>query len=70
LSYEVIRLSARYSEQWWARWLAAPGLWLQRITTQEPDEHQLEVALTALKASLSEEWQTAATPSPVEATEA
>jgi uncharacterized protein YqhQ len=30
----------------------APGLWLQKITTQEPDESQLEVALVALQCAL------------------
>lgn len=57
LSYEVIRLSARHAGSAWARWLSAPGLLLQRITTREPDDRQLEVALTALRASLSADWQ-------------
>jgi uncharacterized protein YqhQ len=57
LSYEVIRLSARHSKRAWARWLAAPGLALQRVTTREPDATQIEVALTALRASLSPDWK-------------
>jgi uncharacterized protein YqhQ len=57
LSYEVIRLSARHSKKAWARWLAAPGLGLQRVTTREPDAAQIEVALTALRASLSADWK-------------
>ncbi|MBE6626447.1 MAG: DUF1385 domain-containing protein [Ruminococcaceae bacterium] len=36
--------------------LSAPGLWMQRITTREPDEAQLEVALTALKNAIPEEF--------------
>lgn len=36
--------------------LSAPGLWMQRITTQEPDEAQLEVAITALKHAMPEEF--------------
>lgn len=51
ISYEFIRLS-RYQV---LRPLSIPGLYLQKITTQEPDEEQLEVALTALKASLGME---------------
>lgn len=51
ISYEFIRLS-RYQI---LRPLSIPGLYLQKITTQEPDEKQLEVALTALKASLGME---------------
>ena len=56
-SYEAIRVSGKYSRSRWAQGMAAPGLWLQRITTREPDASQLEVALTALKASLSAEWE-------------
>lgn len=50
LGYEFIKFSARYYEQKWAKVLIAPGLWLQKLTTREPDDAQLEVALTALKA--------------------
>ena len=35
--------------------IAIPGMWLQKITTREPDESQLEVAIVALKVSLGEE---------------
>lgn len=51
-SYELIKLSAKFSENPFVKLFIAPGLWLQRITTQEPDDKQLEVALVALKASL------------------
>lgn len=54
LSYELIRISARHAEQGVGRLLVAPGLWLQRITTREPDAGQLEVAITALHAALEE----------------
>jgi uncharacterized protein YqhQ len=46
MSFELLRLGALHA--WW-RWLSLPGLWLQKLTTQEPDEKQLEVALTALQ---------------------
>lgn len=46
LSYELIRAAARLS---WLRPVVAPGLWLQRLTTREPDERQLEVAVRALR---------------------
>lgn len=36
--------------------LSAPGLWVQRITTKEPDESQLEVALAALRCAMPEEF--------------
>jgi uncharacterized protein YqhQ len=55
LSYEVIRWTARHTGSSWGRLLVQPGLWLQRITTREPDEAQLEVALTALRAAIGED---------------
>ncbi|MBQ4066966.1 MAG: DUF1385 domain-containing protein [Clostridia bacterium] len=38
------------------KFLSAPGLWMQRITTREPDEGQLEVAITALKNAMPSEF--------------
>ena len=58
ISYEIIQLSTKKWGAGLARFLTAPGLWLQRITTKEPDEKQLEVALVALKASLNLELDT------------
>ncbi|HAV23296.1 MAG: hypothetical protein A2X67_03060 [Ignavibacteria bacterium GWA2_55_11] len=52
LSYEVIKFSAKHAATWWGRVLVAPGLWLQRITTSEPDHSQIEVAIVALKSAL------------------
>jgi uncharacterized protein YqhQ len=51
-SYELLKLSAKYSGKWWWRPMTAPGLWLQRITTREPDPEQLEVARVAVWSSL------------------
>jgi len=52
LAYEVIRFSARHLRNPVCRVLIQPGLWLQRITTKEPDDRQLEIALIALKEAL------------------
>ncbi|HEY3055040.1 MAG TPA: DUF1385 domain-containing protein [Thermoanaerobaculia bacterium] len=52
LAYEVIRFSARHLKNRFCRMLIAPGLWLQRITTKEPDDKQLEIALIALREAL------------------
>ena len=52
LSYEVIRLSAKKESSWFFKFMTKPGVWLQNITTQEPDDKQLEVAIEALKESL------------------
>jgi uncharacterized protein YqhQ len=40
------------------RWLAAPGLWLQRLTTRQPDDRQVQVAIAALQAVLLAERET------------
>ena len=53
ISYEIIRLSGKKYGKRLAQILVAPGLWLQRITTKEPDDAQLEVALVALKSALN-----------------
>jgi uncharacterized protein YqhQ len=66
LSYEIIRLSAKKESSWFFKVMTLPGVWLQNITTQEPDDQQLEVAIEALKESLKLEPQTAeAVPAPL-----
>lgn len=50
LGYEFLKFSGKYYNNRWARVLIAPGLYLQKLTTREPDDSQLEVAITALKA--------------------
>ncbi|HEY5610703.1 MAG TPA: DUF1385 domain-containing protein [Thermoanaerobaculia bacterium] len=52
LAYEVIRFSARHLENPVCKVLIRPGLWLQKITTKEPDDQQLEVAIVALQEAL------------------
>jgi len=52
ISYELIKLSGKKRESKIAKILMAPGLWLQKITTKEPSEKQLEVAIAALKEAL------------------
>ena len=57
LSYEIIRLSAKKEGGLFFKLITLPGVWLQNITTKEPDDKQLEVALVALKESLKLEPQ-------------
>jgi uncharacterized protein YqhQ len=57
LSYEIIRISAKKESGAIFKFVTRPGVWLQNITTQEPDDLQLEVALEALKESLKLEPQ-------------
>jgi len=52
LSYEVLRLVEKHSEKPSWRPLVLPGFWLQRITTREPDNNHVEIALHALLESL------------------
>jgi uncharacterized protein YqhQ len=59
LSYEIIRLSAKKEGGLVFKLMTRPGVWLQNITTKEPDDGQLEVALVALKESLKLEPQPA-----------
>ncbi|MFW6115553.1 MAG: DUF1385 domain-containing protein [Chloroflexota bacterium] len=55
ISYEFIRLTARFAHHPWMRALVGPNLALQRLTTREPDDAMLEVAITALEAVLADE---------------
>jgi len=49
LGYEVLKLTSKHRSNIFFRTLAQPGLWLQNITTKQPDDEQVEVALKALK---------------------
>lgn len=54
-SYELIKLAGEKEANPVIRLIATPGLWLQKLTTNEPDRSMLEVAIKALKAVLPEE---------------
>jgi uncharacterized protein YqhQ len=51
VSYEFIRYAAKSQGRLW-RWASQPGLWLQRITTREPTDAQLETAMKALETAM------------------
>ena len=55
IAYEFIRLTARFSDRPWMRVLTRPNLALQRLTTREPDDGMIEVAIAALKDVLTRE---------------
>ena len=55
LSYEVIKWAGKNRRKRWVRAVMWPGLMLQNLTTREPDEEQLAVAIAALEKVLSEE---------------
>jgi uncharacterized protein YqhQ len=52
IAYEIIKFAGRHDNSV-MRFLLAPGLWLQMLTTREPDDSQLEVAIESLKAVLT-----------------
>ena len=55
LGYEVIRLAGKHDNVL-TRIMSAPGLWAQRLTTKEPTEDMLEIAITSLKCALRDEF--------------
>mgnify|MGYP006284788733 CR=1 FL=1 len=55
ISYEFIRLTGRFADRPWMQALIKPNLALQQLTTREPDDDMLQVAVSALKAVLADE---------------
>ena len=53
ISYEMIKFAGK-SKNSCVMMLTKPGLWLQKVTTREPDDSQLEVAIASLKAVLTD----------------
>ncbi len=49
ISYEILRISGKNENNWFFKIITAPGLWMQRLTTKEPNEKQLEVAIKSLE---------------------
>lgn len=47
IGYELIKLCGKY-DNWFTRIIAAPGMWAQRITTREPDDSMIEIAIAAI----------------------
>jgi uncharacterized protein YqhQ len=62
IGYEFIYFGARHTDNWLMRASMAPGLWLQSLTTGEPDDNQIEVAIAAINKAveLDQEEETAA----------
>ncbi len=53
VSYEIIRFAGAHRTAWFGKILSAPGLWLQQITTRQPDADQIEVAIAAMEAAVA-----------------
>ena len=57
VSYEFIRLAGRY-DNWLVNLLSQPGLWMQRLTTKEPDDDMIEVGIASVEAVFDwRKWQ-------------
>lgn len=54
LGYELLKVCGKY-DNLFTRIVSAPGKWMQKLTTREPDEKQLEIAIAALKAVIPED---------------
>lgn len=52
ISYEIIKFAGKHSNSFWCRMISYPGMMLQKLTTKEPDDEQLEVALASIKTVL------------------
>ena len=55
IAYEINRYAARHPGQWWVQLLVQPGRLMQKLTTREPDDRQLEIAVAAMRAALKRE---------------
>ena len=54
IGYEVLKLTAKHRDNILFRMLAQPGLWLQNITTKQPDDSQVEVAIASLESAFGD----------------
>jgi uncharacterized protein YqhQ len=59
VSYEVLRWGARKRDSWAVRWLFLPGIWLQAITTKQPDDSMIEIAIASMQEALAANGESA-----------
>jgi uncharacterized protein YqhQ len=52
ISYEILQLGARHRRHTLVRWLWSPGIWVQAITTRQPTDDMIEVAIVSLERAL------------------
>jgi uncharacterized protein YqhQ len=53
VAYEILRWGSRRRENWAVRWLFLPGIWLQGITTRQPDDSMIEIAIASMHEALA-----------------
>ena len=56
IGYELIKLAGRY-DNWFTRFISAPGVWVQHITTKEPDDDMIECAIKSLEMVIPEDGE-------------
>ena len=59
VAYEILKWGARHRDNRLARWLFLPGIWLQSITTKEPDDSMIEIAISSMHEALAANGDTA-----------
>ena len=59
IAYEVLRWGAKRRDNWAVRWLFLPGIWLQAITTKQPDDSMIEIAIASMQEALAANGETA-----------
>jgi len=59
VSYEVLKFGAARREQGFWKWLFMPGIWIQKITTKQPDDSMIEIAICAMQEGLAANGETA-----------
>jgi uncharacterized protein YqhQ len=53
VAYEILRFGAKHRQKVWIRWMFLPGIWLQAITTRQPDDSMIEVAIASMREALA-----------------
>jgi len=59
VAYEILKWGAKRRDNRFARWLFLPGIWLQGITTKEPDDSMIEIAICSMHEALAANGDTA-----------
>lgn len=57
VGYEFLKLTAKYQDKLLFRMMTKPGLWLQKITTSQPTDKQIEVAIASLKTAFGDQYK-------------
>ncbi|WP_366923689.1 DUF1385 domain-containing protein [Metallumcola ferriviriculae] len=55
IAYEIIKFTGKHQDKGWVKMVSTPGLWLQNLTTREPDDSQVAVAINSLQAVLKQD---------------